>query len=834
MKTRDSNRIFLSASTGDFGATRLSLREALARSGFHVIHQADFPQTRSDTVLKLAQLIEPCGLLVHLIGRDPGSVANKRAVDEYLAIADKGGAFLQSLPDLRAMLGDFSGITYTQWEVLIALNLSIPVFVYADATIDEPAHPQRRHLDRLAKTRRHAEVFTNDLDLHKKIQADLTVHLRDYAAVSSFILPTSSFRSDLPTIQRFFGRDTELAKLLPDLHPDATGWGALIDGPGGMGKTTLAIRAAELAAPGHYDDILFLSAKQTAMDPHGPHDESPFAVSGFTQMLDAIARRLQKPEITQAPADERPRLLIDALTATRTLLVLDNLETLTDADQRSLFAFLGHLPRTCKALLTSRPLIIATGRRLKLQQLDQTAALQTLADIARDNPALAAAPEPALLRLIIETGGNTLLLTWTAWQVGSGYCTSIADALAHLRSCPQGNDPLEFIFGDLLARFTPEEERIIATLSYPTEPIPVTAIAEISGVDEPITHRVLKLLTNRSIVVPQEGDEKYALVPMVAEFIRHARRELVERMGQRLADRAVRLINENGHQKHDRFPLLESSWPTVNPAIRILLAGDNARLQSACNALLIFLSFQGRWDERLDIWRKAEALAIARADYSHAARRAFEAGGTYCSRGQASEALSCADRADEYLLVTGAGNRERALVMGLRFKAHVASGNKEGLVEIIQNMLNTDEGIVREFLKEYWWIQELIEGEKSSGDLKAATRDAITKGLNRALAENDTESIAIHTCNLAELALENKDCAEAESLARKALQLSSSIHHQDLIAHASLVLSQSLMHTGAILEAQGYAKRAFDIYTLLNSPELTAARGVLAECEAML
>jgi hypothetical protein len=53
----------------------------------------------------------------------------------------------------------------------------------------------------------------------------------------------------------------------------------------------------------------------------------------------------------------------------------------------------------------------------------------------------------------------------------------------HLRSCPQGNDPLQIIFGDLLARFTPEEERIVATLSYPTEPIPVTAIAEISGVD---------------------------------------------------------------------------------------------------------------------------------------------------------------------------------------------------------------------------------------------------------------------------------------------------------------------------------------------------------------
>lgn len=37
------------------------------------------------------------------------------------------------------------------------------------------------------------------------------------------------------------------------------------------------------------------------MDPHGPHDESPYAVSGFTQMLDAIARRLQKLEMPMAP-----------------------------------------------------------------------------------------------------------------------------------------------------------------------------------------------------------------------------------------------------------------------------------------------------------------------------------------------------------------------------------------------------------------------------------------------------------------------------------------------------------------------------------------------------
>ena len=97
-----------------------------------MIHQADFPQTATDTVLKLAQLIDPCGVLIHLVGRNPGSVAARAAVDEYLASADKDSTFLKSLPDLRDALGDLSGITYTQWEVLIALHLGIPVFVYGD------------------------------------------------------------------------------------------------------------------------------------------------------------------------------------------------------------------------------------------------------------------------------------------------------------------------------------------------------------------------------------------------------------------------------------------------------------------------------------------------------------------------------------------------------------------------------------------------------------------------------------------------------------------------------------------------------------------------------
>ena len=649
-------------------------------------------------------------------------------------------------------------------------------------------------------------------------------------STATILLPTSTPRSNLPTIQRFFGRDTELAKLVPDLHPDATGWGALIDGPGGIGKTTLAIRAAELAAPGHYDNILFLSAKQTAMDPHGPHDESLFAISGFTQMLDAIARRLQKPEITQAPAEERPRLLIDALTGTRTLLVLDNLETLTDADQRSLFAFLGHLPRTCKALLTSRPLVIATGRRLKLQPLGPAAALQTLADIARDNPALAASPESERLRLITETGGNTLLLTWTAWQVGNGYCTTIADALAHLRSCPPGNDPLEFIFGDLLARFTHEEERIVATLSYPTEPIPVTAIAEISGTDEPTTRRALKLLTNRSIVTPQEGEEKYALVPMVAEFIRHARREVVGQMGEQLADRAFILVVKNGCENHDRFPILKADWPTIAPALPIFIAGDNSTLQTVCDALHDFFNYNGFWDECSALSRKAESVAIAAGDFFKAGWRAYEVACIYDFRKDALAVLKEARRVQDHWRRANIAKREIAISLSLFGRGHRLAGDYPAAIiafSAARDVLRSEENETKDLAVA---TNALATAELLAGESVAAELD-LKEALRIAKEVGHAGVVASATGNLTELAMSRGDWNSAESLGRHALQLSKNLRYQEFIAADSRRLAKILLHLGRHVEAKPHADLAVQIYTKLGSPDLSKALASLAACK---
>jgi tetratricopeptide (TPR) repeat protein len=343
---RDPFRLFLSGSTADFESVRLSLKQALERGQLHIIHQADFPQTQADTVLKLAQLIAPCGVLVHLIGRQPGSIAAPAAVAEYLAYAEREGGFLHRLPELRLALGDCSGLTYTQWEVFIALHLGMDVFVYGDPTQAQADHPQRQHIDRLRSARRYTDSFTDAHDLKDKIWAALLWHYRQ--AVPSAQLPEIFRPSNLPGgyIGRLFlGRDDFLSRLRDSLQkqthataitqaPAATG----ISGLGGIGKTHAAVEYAHRHR-GDYTALLFVSG------------DSPEKLSAS---LAALCGVLYLDAAGDLPPDESARvsIAVDWLATHRGwLLIADNVDT-----EESAAALTGLLERltTGHVLITSR------------------------------------------------------------------------------------------------------------------------------------------------------------------------------------------------------------------------------------------------------------------------------------------------------------------------------------------------------------------------------------------------------------------------------------------------------------------------------------------------
>jgi hypothetical protein len=75
---------------------------------------------------------------------------------------------------------------------------------------------------------------------------------------------------NLPRRAAFFGRDKEMDRVLGALGPEERGWGVVIDGIGGIGKTALAVEAAyRCKEDGLFDAFIFVSAKQKRLEPGG-------------------------------------------------------------------------------------------------------------------------------------------------------------------------------------------------------------------------------------------------------------------------------------------------------------------------------------------------------------------------------------------------------------------------------------------------------------------------------------------------------------------------------------------------------------------------------------
>jgi hypothetical protein len=393
--------------------------------------------------------------------------------------------------------------------------------------------PELRPLYAFQFQRMTADAARQQLELHKaqlqettELRADIRDALMQLTdkllEQKSLPAPDSQEHAEVfhnlpqPDYGRFVGRREELAQVHRILRPYPNSRHPLvtIDGIGGIGKSALALEAAlhylrdydHLQKEERFEAIVWTSAKSSVLTADGIMPRRQ-----ITRTLDdiytTIAVTLDREDITRARPEEQDKLVSRALTKQRTLLIVDNLETI---DDERVNAFLRELPAPTKAIVTTRHRI-DVAYPIRLNEMSKTDALDLIAQECKKKDVSLSEIEPS--RLFKRTGGVPLAIVWSVAQMGYGY--GVEEVLQRLEH--PGGDIAHFCFDRAidLIRDRPSYTLLMALSSFPSD-ANRDALGYVTSLSELTRDESLVTLEKLSLV--NRNDGRFSLLPLTKRF----------------------------------------------------------------------------------------------------------------------------------------------------------------------------------------------------------------------------------------------------------------------------------------------------------------------------
>jgi tetratricopeptide (TPR) repeat protein len=624
----------------------------------------------------------------------------------------------------------------------------------------------------------------------------------------------------LPRLGVFIGRRGELVSVVDALRPERRSWGCVIAGPGGLGKTSLAIRAAESCDEHSFDSVIFVSAKVEELGPQGIRRYVGRSATGAVELFKDIAGQLGSGGRSWGPIPTRPAEVLALLADRSALLILDNLETFSSSDQRVIFDFLNNLPRQCKAIVTTRQAKHAEAKVVTLGALAPEDSLALLEEVGEVNPLLIRASIAERNEVAERSGGNPLLLKWIVGQLGSDECRSIDLAIERLERAQPVDDPIGYIFRGLVDGLDDDCISTLGALYALGSRATQLRILRVAGLSSSNLTPTLNILANRLLIQEDVDTSSYWLPSLTGQYVDRFLGAEVGACRARMADWSVELLDEFGRERFETFGMLDENWDLISAALPTLLELPNDELQQVYSISRQYLGFTGRWDERRALSVATESLAIAEGDYRLANWRAYDIGMIHYRRGEGLAAIDVSVRMEDHARHIEPDSREAmALAFRVRGLARRQLGELTEARDIGIESVRLFEQLGRS--KDYACALNAVGVTFRLMGEPEQSYDYSRLALEVAQEVGSREYEADYLGNLADLVIDRAEWTEARRQVQHALALSLDIGRVELIARNELRLARVEAGDGRLKEARTLATSALERYASLGMPQVS-------------
>ncbi len=434
------------------------------------------------------------------------------------------------------------------------------------------------------------------------------------------------------------GRDDKLIELLRYISYDYRQHITVVNGIGGVGKTALILEVAYLCLKlksGKYDSnipiqnipkfdaIIFCSAKDSYLFPCGVV-RRPIREATLMDIFRVIAQTLDDRIIMLKRGSDQILQVYDRLKKQQTLLIIDNMETMTGRDRKEVLSFLCDLPESTQAVVTTRERIVLYSS-IELDSLSEISSLELIKQQAKSKKVKLTKPQ--CKQIYYRFGGIPLALIYAVGQKANGYSIRrIIEPRTFLPKDRLTEDIARFCFERSIQplKGTPTHRLLLALSIFTDAPIR-DAVAEVAGLTtDPIAvEEGLARLEQLSLV--REQEDRYKILPLTRVYASaelDTEQDFKEQAYERWVYWYIDFTNKHGgkdwqgwRQNYDNY--LHPEWSNLEQVLNWCAA--NNRYESFKLLWLnldTYLDLNGHWETQRNWWNWLLEKSRQRGDLS--------------------------------------------------------------------------------------------------------------------------------------------------------------------------------------------------------------------------